>query len=189
MVRPSPDFREFSHFPAFFFAVKWRIFCTSCLIVANFLNALTRHLASASVRVFLLDGNSEHVSQVWRKRDLSENKFSAAVDRNKCLKPIKLLILFNTCATISEIPSDINTSLPVLCCKNVGKGNLLGINEDWKRVRYICAARRGGGSTGHVFYIYIFKKLLCFEIKWDKKTKWSSCAPWIPGRKPVTPLE
>ena len=92
LPRTSGNFFIFPHF----FAVKWRIFCTSCLIVANFLNALTRHLASASVKVFILDGNSEHVAQVWRKRDFSEYKFSAAVDWNKCLKPIKLLILLNT---------------------------------------------------------------------------------------------
>ena len=50
-----------------------------------------------------------HVVQAWRKRNL---KFStAAVNLNKRLEQIKLIISLYMCASVSELPSNIRTMI------------------------------------------------------------------------------
>ena len=42
---------------------------------------------------------------------LNKSKFDAAVDLNKCLKQIKLIITLYICAPISELPYCISTMM------------------------------------------------------------------------------
>ena len=62
----------------------------------------------------ILDGNSEHVAHVLRKRGISEinPKFASVVHPNKCLKLIKLPISVYTCAPLSGLPFTISTMVP-----------------------------------------------------------------------------
>ena len=64
--------------------------------------------------VLISDGNSELVANVWRQTGWG-NQICDCIDLNKFLKQIKLPILHYTCASISELPSNIRTIHP---CKH-----------------------------------------------------------------------
>ena len=60
--------------------------------------------------VIISDGNSENYPHASRRK-ISKNQVCESVDLNKGLEQIKLSILLYTRASISDLPSSLNTML------------------------------------------------------------------------------
>ena len=91
-----------------------------------------------------LDGNSEHVcASMKENRSLRGKKIVSALDLIKCLENINLQRLFLTCATISELPPNIQGIMikSIFLCHLVSKGmdgqagpeDVGSLRERWKR--------------------------------------------------------
>ena len=57
----------------------------------------------------ILDGNSGHVTHMFKEIRVFKTIFATADELDKCLKLIKLPILLNLCAPISELPYNRST--------------------------------------------------------------------------------